>query len=180
MFTRVAGGVMDLSPRITENIGAGSLLAGPNDPGVNNPQLAPRPSLVYSPGVLDPRSNWFPVPDDSVVNRDGVYPPRDLDWTFPDGTIITISPEMVRGDYLAIPQSHPIAGLVFGTFKNARIYKDASTWNGLQKLGYVSGNAPAPPPPPESTSGNIAATAKWVGIVAIVGAAFWFLPRTGG
>lgn len=170
------GKPVDVGPAIRGNIGASTLLG--SGPGVNpnvSGSLSPALHASASNPVI---GNWFKVPDDSIVQHTSINDPIialvPYVWTLPDGSAIQLRPSEFRGsnDILNIFRST-------NTFHDCYVKFTENTRAGLVAYGIVPPSQAPPPTPaePQSTPEAIASGVRNLMVIAVIGAAIYFLPK---
>lgn len=176
MIVRTNGGLLDVGRAIGSNMSIGALTSLPENAGnlVDPGSHFPIAMSSQYPDTL-PWGEWFEI-DPTTVRLERVFPFVFRPWwKLPDGSEVKLEDSYSKVTTLA--------GIFAWSVTSARVKLVAETLRGLQATGHVRGNIdPADLPDNGRDDGATIPDAVVAGssaliIVAIIGAAIWFLPK---
>lgn len=184
---------MDVSPAFAANIMALPLLTAPETIGVDNNASSPT-RFSQTDTRIPYLGRWFPIPDDSVTLRIGSLLfgiPYRIDWRLPDDSIITFTSDPYGQNPTTNDINYQQSSLWNRSrLSNVTVKATPSTVAGLVAYGLINRedardiviNTPTAPAPDrgEDISGAVKFGSTALIVVALVGAAIYFLPKTGG
>jgi hypothetical protein len=174
------GKPIDVAPgKIAGNLQVNTLLGKSLPPGVN-PNIPigndtnPLPMNALVGGPPDGRfGEWYDAPPDSITIDYNLIEGNNVFWHLPNNSMILLSRDEWRGD----------PPMWFGDkVKNPTVSLTRNTLAGFLAFGMISeaeadrilGNKPKAPPTVTETVVKASSTLL---VIAVIGAAIWFLPR---
>lgn len=179
-FPTATGQSIDVSSDFGANINAGALLGSRITQ--DNLTAAPTPSTLHESATSIVAGDWFGVPDNQIVGKNHALLGIEIsiEWHLPDGSIVMLADDEWRGDsdLLNVFRSDNF------TYHNNSVKLTANTRAGLEAAGAIPpGTQPRNPPAgspaskPVSTQQAVVASANALLIIALIGAAIYFLPK---
>ncbi len=181
MIVRTTNGLMDVDERIGSNLSFQALTSMPANAGnLQEPGVANQNQYAVSSSVVAviPWGEWFEIDPSNVVFQRVVPFIFQPYWKLPDGSEIKL-----EDSYSAVST---LGGLFTWSCSSARVKLVPQTLAGLKAYGHVRNEIdPSTLPDQGRVDGNQPATipdaivkgSSALIIVALVGAAIWFLPK---